>query len=423
MTEKAEVMSKTERGVESTPSEVHNFLQHVMQVNLLAVKQGRKNQKYVPCIWGPAGVAKTSVVKQLERTGVQLSEDEIVYPLVTHIALAQIEESGDLSGLPVTSQDPHGNTVTDYARPVWWPTEEQTQGGKRPVILLIDDFNRADPRILKAIMQLLQDYRSNVHELPDNCHIMLTGNPPSGDDGTEYMVNEIDKAILTRMIHITMKFDKVDWAVWAKREKIDERVINFVLTYPELVDGQKSTRTNPRSVEQFARLIEPITNLRASKDTESFVHTLACSCLDDGVAVAFEKFVFGDMQKLVDPEEILNNWESAEKKLDALKKKGGVDGEAETGDRKKTKLRTDIMGITIDRMYVYLMQDNIKLEEKNYKAFLSFIKRTDLVRQDMMYALLRRLRRDAKTKDQQRLVTDIITYGGREIADLIMQIA
>ena len=422
MTEKAEISRNTDRGVHSTPSEVRVFLQHVMQVNLQAIKEGRPADKYVPCVWGPAGVAKTSVIKQLEKVGVTLADGTTVYPKVTHVALAQIEEAGDLTGLPVTSVDSHGAPITTYARPVWWPTEEQTEGGTRPVILLIDDFNRADPRILKAIMQLLQDYRSNVHDLPSNCHIMLTGNPPSGDDGTEYMVNEIDKAILTRMIHISMKFDKVDWALWAKKHKVDERVINFVLTYPELVDGQKSTRTNPRSVEQFARLIQPITNLRATKETESFVHTLACSCLDDSVAVAFEKFVFGEMQKLVDPEEILNNWESAEKKLDALKKKGS-DGEEETGDKKKTKLRTDIMGITIDRMYVYLMQDGLKLEEKNYKAFLCFIKRTDLVRQDMMYALLRRLRRDAKTKDQQRLITDMITFGGKEIADLIMQIA
>lgn len=414
MSEKGSMSSVNERGIVAKPSEVAGFIEHVMHCNLQAVAEGRPQERLVPCIWGSAGISKTATVKQLEKVGLEL-KGERVYPKVIHIALAQIEEAGDITGLPVTDVDGKGRAVTRYAAPDWWPTLEMTEGGKRPVILLFDDFNRADPRILKAIMQLLQDYRSNVHELPDNCHIMLTGNPPSGDDGTEYMVNEIDKAILTRMVHITMKFDKVDWARWAQNSGIDNRVINFALTYPEQVNGEGSKRTNPRSLAQFSALIKGMSVDVGNEAQVSRLGMCARACLDDAVATSFEKFVVGDMQKLVEPEEILGDWDKAEKKLEALKKRaGGKDGES--------KVRTDLIGIIADRMYIYLMQDNLKLTEKNHKAFVSFIKRTDLLPSDLMYTLLRRIRRDAKTPQQNAMVKDLVSFGGKDIADLIMSI-
>lgn len=400
-----------EFGIVTTPSKVTEFLTHIMKRNLELIAEGKPGERIVPCIWGAAGIAKTSMVKQFEKNGLVLN-DKKVFPKVIHIALAQLEEAGDITtGLPITSVDEQGRPITAYAAPEWWPTVEMTENGARPVILLFDDFNRADPRILKAIMQILQDYRSNVHILPDNCHIMLTGNPPTGDDGTEYMVNEIDKAILTRMVHISMKFDKVDWARWAQYENIDDRVISFVLAYPELIDGAKSHRTNPRSIVQLAKLIQ---GTSTDKENHELITMLASSCLDDEVVQTFLKFTLGDLQKLVAPEEILNNWAKAEKKLEALKKRGSSDDDS--------KIRTDLIGVIADRMYVYLMQDGLKLEEKHFKGFLSFIKRTDLLPQDLMYTLLRRLRRDAKTKEQQRLFQDMIAFGGKEISDLIMQI-
>jgi len=389
-------MSSFERGTVCAPSQVFEFIQHVMQFNLQSVKSG--GDRLVGCIWGVAGISKTSVIKQLETRGVLL-DGEVVKPKVVHIALAQIEESGDLTGLPeVRVNKETGEHYTDYAPPKWWPTSEE------PTVLLFDDFNRADPRILKAIMQILQDYRSNVCDLPKNTHIMLTGNP-SGDD---YMVNEIDKAILTRMLHITMKFDKIDWAKWATEVGVDKRVINFALRYPELCDGTHGTRTNPRSVVQFANLISPISDLKSSP----LLSVLSRSCLDDDVATAFEKFVVGGLQELVDPEDILNNYDTAIKKVETLAKgRGG-------------KPRTDLIGIIVDRFFVYLMQDGVtKLSDKQKDAFVSFIKRTDILPQDLMYTLLRRLRKEGMaTEAKNKFILDLVTYGGDELADLIMQI-
>jgi len=401
-------MSMFQRGDIRSPSEVYRFLQHVMQYNINAVKDDM--EKLVACVWGHAGISKTSVIKQMETIGVMI-DGKRVFPKVHHVALAQIEEAGDITGFPELKQravgeDKNGNVIYEsymsYEPPPWWPTDHVNHN-----ILLFDDFNRTDPRILKSIMQLLQDYRTNVTDLPLTTHIMLTGNPP--DEG-DYMVNEIDKAILTRMVHISMKFDKIDWATWAKGNKVDERVISFVLAHPELCDGLSGTRTNPRSIVQFARLIKPLANLKEEAD---LLHQLGYSAMDEEVVLAFEKFALGDYQYLVDPEELLNKYEQSIEKINGLKK--GLHGHP----------REDLIGIICDRLFVYLMQRDLTLNTSQRNNFISFIKRTDIMPRDLMYSLLRRLRFESTIGGDERhltFVADLVNEGGDEVADLLMDV-
>jgi hypothetical protein len=400
----------------STPVEVQEFIEHLLRVNLDAVAQGRAEDKLVPCVWGAAGIAKTSLYKQLEYSGFEY-KGETLYPKVIVKHLAEIEESGDIQGLPELATDANGNRVTNYAPPKWWPTQADctdAKGNPRPCILVIDDFNRADPRILKAIMGLLQFGRMSTASLPDLVTIGLTANPPEDDDQTSYMVNEVDKAILTRMAHITMRFDKECWGSWAEKNGIDSRVISFAFRYPEMINGSKGERTNPRSLTYFAQMIKSIPDL---KGKAGLVARLSRSTLDEEVATTFEKFVIGDLQDIVEPAMILNDWKTAEKKFEVLKKK--------SSKGKEDKLRTDIMGIILDRLYVYLMQPSLagKLTTTNFQGFLNFIQRGDLIPEDAVYNMLRRLRRDAKSPEQKKMFADMVKFGGPEIAKLIMSIS
>ena len=68
-----------------------------------------------------------------------------------------------------------------------------------------------------------------------------TANPEGGD----YSVTPMDDSMLTRMLHTTLKFDPKTWAEWASSSGVDPRGIAFVLTYPEVVTGK---RTTPRSL-------------------------------------------------------------------------------------------------------------------------------------------------------------------------------
>lgn len=365
-----------EYGEVCSPSEISRYIQYVMQYNLSVSSGDIKGEKLVACVWGHAGLSKTSLIKQLEFDGIDIGGKK-VYPKVIHVALAQLEEVGDLSGMPFVSKETDSAGVeqatTKYAVPPWWPREDV------PTILLIDDFNRADPRILKGIMQVLQDYRSNNADLPPNTHIFLTGNP-SGED---YMVNEIDKAILTRMLHVQMKFDKMDWAVWAQKNEVDSRMISFVLKYEELCNGTTGTRTNPRSLVQAARLISRIQDLKNSP----LMSVILRSALDDCVVVAFEKFILNELDQLVDPEEILNKFEEASPKLENLSK--GKNGK---------NIRTDLLFVVMDRLYIHIMNEDTKIDDKQSDNFLKLLAQDELIPKDMLYTFLRRMKNDFDNK-------------------------
>ena len=134
---------------------------------------------------------------------------------------------GDLNGLPVLTDD--GRTA--FAPPAWVPA------AVGPGILLIDDINRADDRILRGLMQLLSEFRLSSWALPSSWQIVATANP----EGGEYSVTPMDDAIRSRMMHVTLAFDAAAWAAWAGRNGIDERGIDFVLAYPEIVSGRRTT--------------------------------------------------------------------------------------------------------------------------------------------------------------------------------------
>ncbi|MDG1478483.1 MAG: AAA family ATPase [Myxococcota bacterium] len=253
------------------------ILQHLFENNLQSQEKGRSATPI--CIWGTHGIGKTMMVEEFaEARGWAFA----------YCAPAQFEEMGDLNGLPIL-EERDGEQVTRFAPPSWVP---KTAG---PGILLLDDINRADDRILRGLMQLLQKSEMFSWKLPEQWQIVCTANPEGGD----YSVTPMDDAMLTRMLHVSMVFDAKSWARWASRNGVDERGIAFVLTYPESVTGR---RTTPRSLTQFFQQIQSISDLKSSAD---LVYTLGMSSLDEVTVSTFMAFVNDNLKELVDPQEIL----------------------------------------------------------------------------------------------------------------------
>lgn len=287
------------------------------------------------CIWGMHGIGKTELVRDYAH----VKGYQFIY-----IAPAQFEEMGDLLGMPKIENDDRGDT-TKFIPPEWVPKNEG------PGIFLIDDVNRADDRILRGIMQLLQNYELISWKLPTKWMIVLTANP----DGGDYSVTTMDDAMITRMAHITMEFEVKAWARWAERSGIDPRGIDFVLTYPEIINGN---RTTPRSLVQFFKSIQSISDLKESLD---LVKVLADGCLDAETAIAFINFINMDLDKIIPPEEILT---APEFKMIAGQIKDTVDG--------KTK-RMDILSVIITRLTNHLVYRKEELNEKSFNNLKTFI--------------------------------------------------
>lgn len=218
-------------------SQIYQFLAQLFKNNEALLERG---ERPVPiCIWGSHGIGKTSFVEQFCKT----QEPAWGY---SEIATAQFEEMGDFHGLPYKDEyvDEYGERKfrTLYSPPDWVPTEPG------PGILLVDDFNRADGRILKGLMQFFQRGGLFSWKLPPLWQIVCTANPEEG----EYQVTDLDGAMLTRMLHVTMTFDIKTWEAWALTHGLDERcvVLMRALNASGLLDGTKKFIT-PRSVNHL----------------------------------------------------------------------------------------------------------------------------------------------------------------------------
>jgi hypothetical protein len=250
-------------------------LEHMFRTNLAIEDAGGRASPV--CVWGLHGIGKTMIVEELAR------RQGWAY---AYLAPAQFEEMGDLNGLPVLTDDRR----TAFAPPSWVPTAEG------PGVLLIDDINRADDRILRGLMQLLSEYRLASWSLPPRWQIVATANPEGGD----YSVTPMDDAILSRMMHLTLVFQAEAWARWARGNGIDERGVEFVLAYPEIVNGR---RTTPRSLTQFFRAIGRIADLEAELE---LVRTLGLSTLDEATVSTFLTYLSDGAPVLVHPTDILD---------------------------------------------------------------------------------------------------------------------
>lgn len=289
------------------------------------------------CIWGLHGIGKTELVRGLA------AERNIE---LTYIAPAQFEEMGDLVGMPVLETDSRGRTVTRFAPPAWAPTLDG------PGILLLDDFNRADDRILRGLMQLLQYYELVSWALPPKWLIVLTANP----DGGDYSVTALDDAMLTRMLHVSMNFDVHAWARWAEQAGVDSRGIHFVLAYPELLNGR---RTTPRSLVQFFNAIAPFERL---EDHLPVLKMLGEATLDAETVEAFLQFVHLKLDRLPGPAEVLgtNDFDLLEQRVRRLVRDGDTQ-------------RMDMLSVLVSRINNYLLGRQDALSEAEMQNLQRFI--------------------------------------------------
>lgn len=390
-------------GKKVSSSDLKVLIAHVIESNKKNEAAGRN--KYPLCIWGKHGIGKTQIVEAFAK------ENNYEF---TYIAPAQFEEMGDLLGLPDT-QD--GKTVT--LPPSWIPTTEYTgeeKEGYRGGILLIDDVNRADDRILRGTMQLLQNYELATWKLPKGWDIVLTANP----DGGDYSVTPMDDAMLTRAIHATMIFDPQEWARWAEKNDIDSRGISFVLSYPEIFSAN-ATRTTGRSITQFFEMIKGIDT--RSTENLGLVTMLGYGCLDDVTIEKFIDFLRSNENVLISPEEILRtkNWSSIEEKLRKIlfsNKK----------EQNKEDMRTDLSALIANRVRNHIMvkyDTYTDLELENIKRYL----KSNFLTKEAAFDFVRIVSKKSSVKSQNKGETEFFTKLGsfltiedEEIIDMFTKI-
>ena len=173
---------------------------------------------------------------------------------VKTLFLGQMSDPGDLLGLP-NKDEKTGKTV--FMPPYWFPVDGQ------PIVLFLDEINRARPEILQTVMDLVLNRKLAGRELPEGSRIIAAGN-----DGEEYQLTDLDPALVSRFNIYTFHPTVEDWLLWATRTGLDERILNFIGANPELLDRSADTKEDQgldkdpdrRAWEKVARLMESIPN-------------------------------------------------------------------------------------------------------------------------------------------------------------------
>lgn len=406
MAEQAKMDYSTHGRVVDMPS-LKKFLDREFEMNRFNYDHGLRRR--VPCIWGHPGIGKTDIVKSFRDEGY----------VVKHVPLAQFEEMGDLNGIPQEYQDKETEEWMTRTCPPEWAPDLERDGEK--VVLLLDDFNRSDPRILKGTMQLIQDYGLVSWQVDQrDWHMVCTANPEGGLND----VTPLDPAQISRFTHVTLQVEGEDgvraWADWANQHHVDERAIAFLLQHPEMLFGN-SDRRNPRTWTQAFDIMRLVPNpgpgRSITKEQAEMLSLHIEACVDRDAANAFAVFMTKGIMELVDPEELLDNLEKVMPKLKAL---GGVGG---------NKPRVDCLFAIFERLFLYIKSNRLEVEsgdEKTQTRGANFCRlmSSDLYGKDMRWAIVRRLLHGdgEQTKQKTRTLLKEAKHKDKQAAQALTQI-
>ena len=283
-------------------------------------------------IEGEAGIGKTTLIEDIAKErGMTMCK----------VNLAQLEEIGDLVGMPIKeyevawvengqvkqtrwmpeSQTKHldlrlkltGKVRMSYAPPAWLPMDENPNG----TIVFLDDYTRANSMFMQATMEIINTASYISWKLPKYTSIVLSSNP---DDG-QFSVTSLDNAQKTRFINFNVKFNIEDWAKWAEEAEIDGRAINFELLYgDEIFKKHNNVQTvNPRSYTTFCKAISGLKNWD-NPDTLALILQISKGCFlndkDNIIGNLFTTFIANKLDRLIQPKDMIElKWDTLEPKM------------------------------------------------------------------------------------------------------------
>ena len=179
---------------------------------------------------------------------------------VVILFLGQMSDPGDLIGLPRLDEKT-GKTI--FMPPYWFPTD-----GK-PVVLFLDELNRARPEVLQTIMDLTLNRTLAGRKLPEGSRVISAVN-----DGEEYQLTDLDPALVSRFNIYEFKPTAQEWLLWASKAGLDSRVTDFIAENPDMLDGAAFTRED-QGLEKSPdrRGWERVSNILQSNEVGDFAKT------------------------------------------------------------------------------------------------------------------------------------------------------
>lgn len=222
---------------------------------------------------------------------------------VVALFLGQMSDPGDLIGLPHYCEKTRS---TEFMPPYWFPKDNT------PIVLFLDELNRARPEVLQTIMDLALNRTLAGKRLPKGSRIISAVNA-----GEQYQLTDLDPALVSRFNIYHFSPTSEEWLLWAIKNKLDSRIVSFIQEEPLWLDNDNSHGVSDdtgldktpdrRAWKKVSDMIKDIPTL------DAFHKKVIAGIVGVGAASAFcSSAVF---QNTLSGKDVLMNFDSCKDKL------------------------------------------------------------------------------------------------------------
>lgn len=274
----------------------------------------------VPLVIGESGIGKTALAKRLA------SKNNWSFIVID----GNLLKEGEIGGLPTVesyfSIDSQGNSIekktTIYAVHTKLKEVDEAIAEGKSVLLFIDEINRCEHTVQQELMNLILNREINGYKLHENVKILAAMNPSSkyGSD-FDYQVVDMDAAQENRFVWLSMESDVTAWLKWAVEFGIEEKVIEFISTFPEHLQSinEDDVRATPRSYERVSKSYTVYKENKDSIPRAVFLNVIKGN-IGKVIAEEFMSFIEANHSPLISFEEVFDNEGLTDEVKDRVKK-------------------------------------------------------------------------------------------------------
>jgi len=258
-----------------TTTEAPKILTHVLRSRL------------VPSVTGSPGIGKSDIIREIAKE---------LNLKVIDFRLSQSDPT-DLNGFPSLNED---RTRSHYAPPANIPlkgdvlpikvleTDEAKAEKYSGWLLFFDEMNSAPLSVQAASYKIILDRLVGDTPLHENVAMICAGNLATD----KAIVNRQSTAMQSRLIHFNLSVEVDSWIIWARKSKIDHRIIAFIQFRDELLHNfdpnhDDNTFPCPRTWEFASNLIQGMSQIQIT-DLAYLIGTI-------GEGAAREFFAFAEI--------------------------------------------------------------------------------------------------------------------------------
>lgn len=356
-----------------------NFIDTLNSVDLVL------ETKEVPLVVGESGIGKTALANKLA--------NENNWSLV--VIDGNLLKEGEIGGLPTIESyigfDSNGNEIekkaTVYAvhNKLREIDEEISKG--RTVLLFIDEINRCEHTVQQELMNLILNREINGYKLHDNVKILAAMNPSSkyGSD-FDYQVVDMDAAQENRFVWLNMEPDYNGWIKWAIDAGIEQKVIEFISTFPEYLHkvNEDDVRATPRSYERVSKSYKVYKEKKDLIPKEVFLNVIKGN-VGKVIAQEFISFIESDCSPLISYEDVFSGDTLSESVVEKVK------------NENHTRLYISAMNI------LKTLESNIENNDDSSYYINRFVKFLKVYPIDLMVGIMKDIK-NSYTKVYQRAI-------------------